>query len=111
MFGGSAASAALNAVNPIDFASDPDCRQLVATEGGLRLRLEPPTARNRRIRFAQLMLSPSTGGEPKALFTDANGCMDYRLADGDYVLSVSGGPRSEFQVRDHRWTVVRLRVR
>ena len=102
-------SARRTAVNPVDRASDPHYRQRVANKGGLKLRLESATARDRRIRFAQVTVSGSAD-EPKTLFTDADGCIDHRLDDGDYTLSVSGGPRSEFQVRDHRWTVLRLRV-
>ena len=79
-------------------------------KGGLKLRLEPAAAADRQIRLAQMTLAPASGGESTALVTDANGCMDYRLDNGDYTLSVSGGPSSEVQVRYNRWTVVRLRL-
>jgi hypothetical protein len=88
----------------------PRYRHVVATNGGLKLTLEPAKARDRRIRCARLTLVPSAGGEAKTLVTDANGHMNFHLEDGDYNLSVLGGPSTEFRVSDHRWTSVRLRL-
>ncbi len=85
-----------------------DYRGPMVDQGGLKLRLEPATARDRRTRHALLTVSPSVGGEPTTLVTDADGRLDYRLDDGDYTLAVGDGPGVEFQVRDRRWTVVRL---
>jgi hypothetical protein len=82
----------------------------MATSGGLRFRLDPATPKDRRIRHAQVAVLPADGGEARTLVTDANGCVNYHLDDGDYRLSVLGGPGTEFRVSDHRWTSVRLRL-
>ncbi len=43
-----------------------------------------------------------------SLVTDARGRMRYRLPDGEYQLSLLGGPCVRFVVRDRCWTTVRL---
>jgi hypothetical protein len=42
--------------------------------------------------------------------TDARGRMRYRLPDGEYQLSLLGGPRVLLVVSDRCWTTVRLQL-
>jgi hypothetical protein len=76
--------------------------------GGLKLRVESAQQQDRRERFAQVRLSAADDPEPIVLVTDARGRMRYRLADGDYEVSLVEGDVVPFSVRDHRWTTVRL---
>ncbi len=77
----------------------------------MKLTLETARPDDRRIRHAHVKLLPSSGEPQWDLFTDTNGCMHYRLEDGDYRICVEDGPSAEFRVSDHRWTFVRLRLR
>ena len=80
----------------------------MATNGGVKLRLEPAISNDRRIRHAEVDLTVEASGEVRTLITDAKGRMNYRLDDGNYRLSVLGGPAAEFQVAGQRWTSLRL---
>jgi hypothetical protein len=78
--------------------------------GGLKLRLESAKQQDRRGRFAHVRLSATGDQDPISLVTDARGRMRYRLADGDYELSLVEGTVVPFSVRDQRWTTVRVRL-
>lgn len=78
--------------------------------GGLKLTLEAANSRDRRVRFAEVWIRRTTDGEPMTLVTDAEGRMRYRLSEGDYRLSMSGGPTADFSVIGNRWTSVRVRM-
>jgi hypothetical protein len=82
----------------------------VTPTGGLKLALEPAAREDRRTRFAHLEVSSVDDESALSLVTDARGRMRYRLPDGEYQLSVSGGPQLRFIVRDRRWTLVRLQL-
>jgi hypothetical protein len=85
----------------------------VRTIGGLKLELAASAPDDRRVRCAEVSLSPVDGGDAGdavALVTDSRGRMRYRLADGDYVLRLAAGLQSRFSVRDGRWTSVRVRL-
>lgn len=81
--------------------------RLVPPVGGLKLTLRPALPQNRRARFARVALSRADGTDGITLVTDADGRLRYRLASGEYLLSVVGDPQV---VRDQRWTIVRLRL-
>ena len=52
-----------------------------------------------------------TGNEkPISLVTDADGRLRYRLADGEYQVSLVGGEQVRFSVHDQRWTTVRMHL-
>ena len=76
--------------------------------GGLKLTLESSNQQDRNVRFAQVRLSANDDRGPILLVTDARGRMRYRLAEGDYWVSVAGGEPVRFSVRDQRWTPLRL---
>jgi hypothetical protein len=77
--------------------------------GGLKLALQAATRDDRRLRFARVTLR-TAGIDALSLVTDARGRMQYRLPDGEYQLSLLGGPCVRFVVRDRRWTTVRLQL-
>jgi hypothetical protein len=82
----------------------------VPSTGGLKLRLESSKQEDRRTRFAQVTLSVVENARPILLVTDARGRMRYRLADGEYQLSLIGVEPVRFSVRQQRWTLVRVPV-
>jgi len=80
------------------------------TTGGLKLALQAATRDDRRLRFAQVKLRTAGIEDALSLVTDARGRMRYRLPDGEYQLSLLGGPCVRFVVRDRCWTTVRLQL-
>ena len=80
------------------------------TTGGLKLALRAATRDDRRLRFAQVKLRTAGIEDALSLVTDARGRMRYRLPDGEYQLSLLGGPCVRFVVRDRCWTTVRLQL-
>ena len=68
------------------------------------------TRDDRRLRFAQVKLRTAGIEDALSLVTDARGRMRYRLPDGEYQLSLLGGPCVRFVVRDRCWTTVRLQL-
>jgi len=80
------------------------------TAGGLKLALQAATRDDRRLRFAQVKLRTAGIEDALSLATDARGRMRYRLPDGEYQLSLLGGPCVRFVVRDRCWTTVRLQL-
>jgi hypothetical protein len=80
------------------------------TTGGLKLALQAATRDDRRLRFAQVKLRPAGIEDALSLVTDVRGRMRYRLPDGEYHLSLLGGPCVRFVVRDRCWTTVRLQL-
>ena len=80
------------------------------TIGGLKLALQAATRNDRRLRFAQVKLRTPEIEDALCLVTDARGRMRYRLPDGEYQLSLLGGPFVRFVVRDRCWTTVRLQL-
>ena len=51
-----------------------------------------------------------TVAEPRTAVATVAGRMRYRLPDGEYHLSLLGGPCVRFAVRDRCWTTVRLQL-
>jgi hypothetical protein len=84
--------------------------RVMRTAGGLKLALEGATRNDRRVRFANVLLSAADAKDDVALVTDAQGQMRYRLPDGEYVLRMTEGEESRFTVRDGRWITVRIRL-
>ena len=82
----------------------------MATTGGLKLALQAASRDDRGLRFAQVKLRPAGIEDALSLVTDARGRMRYRLPDGEYHLSLLGGPCVRFVVRDRCWTTVRLQL-
>ena len=80
------------------------------TTGGLKLALQAATRDDRRLRFAQVKLRTAEIEDALSPVTDARGRMRYRLPDGEYQLSLLGGPCVRFVVRDRCWTTVRLQL-
>lgn len=81
-----------------------------AATGGLKLALRAAARDDRRLRFAQVKLRTPGIEDALSLVTDARGRMRYRLPDGEYQLSLLGGPCLRFVVRDRCWTTVRLQL-
>lgn len=73
--------------------------------------METASDRDRRRRFAQVKLSTTGNEDPILLVTDADGHMRYRLAEGEYQLSLVGGEHMPVSVHDQRWTTVRIHLR
>jgi hypothetical protein len=82
----------------------------VSATGGLKLRLEPSRQEDRSTRFARVTLSAIDNERTISLVTDARGRMRYRLAEGEYQLSLVGGEPVRFSVREQRWTLVRVHL-
>ena len=78
--------------------------------GGLKLALQAAARDDRRVRFAQVKLRTAGTQDALSLVSDAHGRMRYRLPDGEYQLSLPGGPCVRFVVRDRCWTTVRLQL-
>jgi hypothetical protein len=81
-----------------------------AATGGLKLALQAATRDDRRLRFAQVKLRTAGIEDALSLVTDARGRMWYRLPDGEYQLSLPGGPCVRFVVRDRCWATVRFQL-
>lgn len=70
------------------------------TTGGLKLALQAATRDDRRLRFARVKLRTAGIDDALSLVTDARGRMRYRLPDGEYQLSLLGGPCVRIRLRD-----------
>jgi hypothetical protein len=78
--------------------------------GGLKLALEAAARDDRRIRFATLRVTPAGCDQGAWIVTDARGRLRYRLAAGEYRLSIDQAGETCFTVRGGRWTTVRVRL-
>jgi hypothetical protein len=76
---------------------------------GLKLYLHGATPRDRRVRFAEIMVRRENGDEMR-LVTDAAGRLQYRLPSGDYEIEVAGGGGAPCTIQREGCTSLRVRL-